>query len=539
MRRQHIQLLNAARQGDTAARCEVGRRYLRGERGFPRHVQTGMSYLERVAVDDLPRAASIVCENLPLEDLLEFRQERALRIAASSGSASAQFKLGVWLLLRHLDREGGMPLLADAAGSGHPQAGMALASLRASRDNEEEMLRFTIMTAAPDDLDGVRVARAGARESLKAGDLSSAFRCLRLSLALETMIARESADLVIAAIDLAERLDHACIALPPGSVQACLEGRCDHGDYSVAYTLGRALCGIPCGVVAPQSLVCAPNFRRGAALLLRSADGGCDEAWLHLYRLHSRGRSSVANPQMAKFFLEKASTAGKPEAQRELGLSLLREARSVCSVEQALELLSSAAGKGDDLAHQILKTLVIPLPGTDEEAEAVIASVRPKNPSLAFRLRLARDFGLTKLEASIADPARDARPWGLVVGHARCPGHRRLPLPRAIPALSDAIVARLQAACEYFSQAPSDRRIGSEAPRRGSHAPRPVTEYPDLDERMFFATASPADLNSLRGGPKWAFRVGNLIRNQGRSTSPAPLARPGTSTGMRASPIVP
>ena len=31
MRRQDIQLLAAARQGDVAARCEVGRRYLLGE----------------------------------------------------------------------------------------------------------------------------------------------------------------------------------------------------------------------------------------------------------------------------------------------------------------------------------------------------------------------------------------------------------------------------------------------------------------------------------------------------------------------------
>ena len=47
MRRQDIQLLATARQGDAAARCEVGRRYLLGVDGFTRHVASGLDHLQQ------------------------------------------------------------------------------------------------------------------------------------------------------------------------------------------------------------------------------------------------------------------------------------------------------------------------------------------------------------------------------------------------------------------------------------------------------------------------------------------------------------
>ena len=56
MRRQDIQLLALARQGDAAARREVGRRYLLGADGFPHHVASGLEYLAR----DEPAAARII-----------------------------------------------------------------------------------------------------------------------------------------------------------------------------------------------------------------------------------------------------------------------------------------------------------------------------------------------------------------------------------------------------------------------------------------------------------------------------------------------
>jgi hypothetical protein len=59
MRRQDIQLLAGARQGDIRARCEVGRRYLLGIEGFPRHTATGLDYLTiRASSSSRTQAAS-------------------------------------------------------------------------------------------------------------------------------------------------------------------------------------------------------------------------------------------------------------------------------------------------------------------------------------------------------------------------------------------------------------------------------------------------------------------------------------------------
>ena len=95
MRRQDIQLLVAARQGDIAARCEVGRRYLSGDGGFPRHVPSGIEHLTHPSVRALPQAARLIAEGLSLQELLAQQQRPALEIAAAAGSTAAQFKLAL------------------------------------------------------------------------------------------------------------------------------------------------------------------------------------------------------------------------------------------------------------------------------------------------------------------------------------------------------------------------------------------------------------------------------------------------------------
>src|ERR1051325_9570813 len=91
MRRQDIQLLAAARQGDRAARCEVGRRYLLGVHGFPRHVPTGLEHLTHPSVRELPQASAWIAEHLPLGELLTRGHESVLdRAAAHSVIAQAK-----------------------------------------------------------------------------------------------------------------------------------------------------------------------------------------------------------------------------------------------------------------------------------------------------------------------------------------------------------------------------------------------------------------------------------------------------------------
>jgi TPR repeat protein len=493
MRRQDIQLLALARQGDTAARVEAGRRYLLGSDGFQQHTATGIDYLTHPNVKDTPQAARIIAESLPLEDIVQLQQEAALPQAAAAGSASAQIKLGAWLCLRHGRTEEGTRWLDAAALAGDEVATAALQAMR--QPNADDTLHNLLkILAASGHLDGPVVAVLAARQALTEADLAQVASGLRTALALTPSLTGELAELVTAAVRLAEQSAQPLDGIAPQAIEA-------------AYALGRALCGVPCGVLAPADLAGGPNMRKGVALLLRAADAGCEEAWLHLYRMHGDHNLSVANPQMARFCLEKAALGGQTEAQRKLGALMLRASDSLADSEQAIEWLHKAADANDAHARGLLKSLVLPLEGSEAEAASAIELVGRDDPWLAVRLQLARQFGLTKLEALCVDPAEGLRPWGLVVGKNPFIHQIRLAAARAIPALSSAAMDAARRAASFFGQASRDALAFEGDLRRRSLRQRRAFERHGLDESMFFANASSMTLEALRLGPKWAFRA--------------------------------
>ncbi|HWI10851.1 MAG TPA: hypothetical protein VNU48_05940 [Burkholderiaceae bacterium] len=506
MRRQDIQLLALARQGDPAARCEAGRRYLLGVDGFPQHIATGLDYLTHPNLRALPQAVRIIAESLALEDLLQLQQEGALAQAAAAGSASAQVKHGVWLCVRHGRIEEGARWLDLAGAAGHEPALRAMAALRRP-DADDPMVAFLNTLGASGELDGARVVTIAAQQALAGRDLNRLAASLRTALALTSSSGTELAELVAAAVRLAEEQARPLVGLDPAAIEAALDTRTSRGDRDAAYALGRALCGIACGVLAPQTLATGPNMRKGVALLLRAADAGRDEAWLHLYRMHGDHSLSVANPQMARFCLEKAALGGQVEAQRKLGALLLRAADTLADSEQAIEWLQQAARADDAHARALLQSLVLPTDGDDVQADAAIELVRRDDPWLAVRMQLARQFGLTKLEALCVDPADGLRPWGLVVGKNPFISQIRLSAARAVPALSDAAMDVARRAASFFGQASRDAQAFEGDLRRRSLRQRRTFERLGLDEAMFFANASSMTLEALRLGPKWAFRA--------------------------------
>ena len=506
MRRQDVQLLALAKQGDTAARCEVGRRYLTGNDGFPRHVATGIDYLTHPNVRELPLAARVIAEGLSLDDILQLRQEDALARAAAGGSAVAQVKLGVWLCVRHQRIDEGTRWLETASASGHDAARRALEALQQpGRDHAMPDLLRTLTTSG--DLEGPVIAVIAARHALAGRELARLAATLRTALALSAGVTAELAELIAAAVQLAEESNATLPGLAADAIETALDMRTSRGDRDAAYALGRALCGVACGALAPEALASGPNMRKGVALLLRAADSGRDEAWLHLYRLHGDHSLSVANPQMARFCLEKAALGGQVEAQRKLGALMLRASDSLADSEQAIQWLHQAAESNDQHARRLMKSLVLPLEGSDADAAAAVELVRHDDPWLAVRLQLSRQFGLTKLEALCVDPADGMRPWGLVVGKNPFITQIRLSAARAIPALSNAAIDAVKRAASFFGQASRDAMAFEGDLRRRSLRQRRAFERHGLDEGMFFATATSMTLEALRLGPKWAFRA--------------------------------
>lgn len=506
MRRQDIQLLILARQGDPAARSKAGRRYLVGGDGFPRHVATGIEYLSHPNVRDLPETACAIAESLPLQDLLTLKQEDALHKAAASGSPLAQFKLGVWMALARSRVAAGQAWLEAAAAGGHVEASQVMAAVGAARsDRTLEAMVESIQSSAAVDV--VQVAVIAARQAQEEGALDPLVDCLRIALMVAPRLTHALSDLVVAAVLWAERENHSLRGLAPDQIEACLELAIVRGDRDAASLLGRARCGIDSGTLTPARLSTSLNLRKGVALLLRAADAGRDDAWLALYETHADHRSSVSNPQMARFFLEKAAIAGRSEAQRKLGALILRSSYSVVESEQAIAWLHAAANQGDAHAQRLLGSLVLPLAGDESAARAAIEEVRQGDPWLAVRLTLARDFGLTKLEALSVDPVEGRRPWGLLVGRNPFITQARLSAPRAVPALTPEALQNLGRAAAFFEQSRGDGNAFEGDLRRRSVRQRRVFERLNLSEDLFFSTASSSRLEAFRLGPKWAFRA--------------------------------
>ena len=214
---------------------------------------------------------------------------------------------------------------------------------------------------------------------------------------------------------------------------------------------------------------------------------------------------------MARFFLEKAAAEGKAEAQRKLGAIQMRQASSIQQAEAAVELLALAAQSGDRHAHRLLCTLVLPLEGSDDDAKSGIDQVAREDPGLAVRLQLSRNFGLTKLEALTVNPADGIRPWGLLVGRNPFITQCRRAAPRAVPARSEAIMDNLRRAADFFDRGSPGLRLEGDLRRRSAEQRRAFERH-RLDEAVFFASATSSTLESLRQGPKWAFRARDCLR---------------------------
>jgi TPR repeat protein len=512
MRRQDIQLLAAARAGDVRARCEVGRRYLLGEQGFAHHLPTGIEYLTHASVRDSACAQRTLAEALPVHELLAAHLLETAERAAQDGSSLAQLKAAAGHLTNPLSWARSAMWLHRACEQGHPAAQSAWAAARAHAESAKAAAAVLRELARAGVVNAVALLRPALAKATADADLEALWWCLRLAEPWLTAQARELAAFVVEAIDLAERQAHRVCGLSAAQVQGALEYRLAQGDLRAAYILGRALAGLPCANLNAHDLVTSGSLRKAAALLLRAADGGVHDAWMHLYRLSSDHRCTVANPQMARFFLEKSAASGSAEAQRRLGTLLLRQSEDAAQSERALHWLHRAQSAGDPVARALMESLVLPVSGSDDEAESALRVVQRADPWLAARLAVARQFGLTRLEALALNPARSLRAWGLVAGPHPRVLKAGLAAARAVPARSQAAMNCLHAAASLFNRPEAVARTGVGDIRHQNRTVRTLFSRHGISETLFFARATSRTLEGLRHGPRWAAAAIGLVK---------------------------
>lgn len=500
MRREDLRLRQLAKAGDIEACLKLGEIYLRGSAAIAKNIHIGIYYLRLAIPKDHGRIASCFAKNLSLREIVDEDLIIFLKRAAEVDEI-AKLKLSAWHFLRCEPDIGAYWLrrcnvkLIEQSEINIPQElsiGRILDSLQAIQVLDPGDVSCIVASEARSELDENRLD-----VSIK---IISTLSKVRLSVSPDLALHQLICDIVA----YAEKYKHDLGSLPTSLIEQSLERCSTNGDLNACHLLGRSLAGYPCGHLPANRLVRSQNLRKSVALLLRCGDAGMPIAWLHLFRICSDYRSSVANPTMARFCLEKAAKQGSAEAERCLGIIILRESFDVGTMANGIKLLHSSAGKGDSFAKALLSSFVLPVIGQEEEAQAVISEIHRVSPVLAMRLRLARAFGLTKLEALSMNIAVIIRPWGLVLERNILIAKRKLSEPRAIPAINSYAMSCLDMASNLYLSKSQDSTIYEGSFRARSLQLRRLLQKTKVQEKIFFSTASSQERDAIRVGSKWA-----------------------------------
>lgn len=504
MRRTNLKLMTQARDGDQISKHEMGRRYLLGTDGVPMHVKTGLSYLLPEVGHPSQEAAAIIAESLPLQTIVKCDLLPLLQLSASWGIPAAKAKVAVWDLATSGTASRTRHLLEEAAVAGHQGAIRARKSVLQVKEKNQLLGNLLGAFHGPLDADGVEIALRAAELALERQNLPALLMAVHAAHLQASTPSPSRDSLTVRAVALAERLQQNIDPLAVEPVELALEHEVKEGNALASYLFGRALCRIDSVSIPARRLVAVPNLRRGASLLLRAADAGITGAWYLLHHLYSDRNLSLTNAGMARYFLEKSAESGNAQAQRKLGALTMRSATTAEDSELAVTWLRKAADQEDELARVLLKSLVLPVEGDEALAQHGIVAVRSTQPLLAARLRLARAFGLTKLEALCVDPITGARPWGLMVGRNLGIAQTRRGAPRVVPACSaDAMDALNQAVIQFNGGLTNAVSVEGDV-RNRSQVQRRAFERHGLSECMYFSAATAARVEALRSGPKWS-----------------------------------
>lgn len=479
------------------AKVKLGGFYLQGVIDFPRNIKLALEYLSAPALRYRGDVAVLICSHLDILEILEYSQVENLRKAAASDNA-ARIKLITLLIIRKNLEE-----LAFWVGKNDSVLCKETKKLLSDAPGSD-MAQALVKIAQKHNISALEIIAAEARSALSDGYYCRAEDTLSLVAPDSCDIPSAIYDAIAKIVTVAEESGKTLQKIPAALIESSLEHSAASSNKNSCYLLGRMLAGLKTEFIGASGASRSVNLRKAIALLLKAADKGRSEAWMDLFYLCSDYRSSVGNPSMARFFLEKASFAGIAEAKRRLGALTLKEAKSIEHMEEGLSLLYESSITGDSLANGIIKTLVLDVNGCEEEADSGIEEVQQIAPLLATRLRLARHFGLTKLEALSINPSTAIRPWGLVVERNLHIRKGNLSEPRAVPAASRKAIETIRNAAMEFAPHGEIADLLEGSLRARALKQRRVFQKINLQEDLFFSQANSYQRDALRIGTRWA-----------------------------------
>lgn len=488
MKREMLPIVHMARRGDPDAMLEVGRGYLLGHAPLPLHPETGIRYLTRAAEAGCVDALCTLADTLTLEQIVRYALLPQLRQAAAHGVHAAELKLGLWLITERAERAAGVYWLRRAA-TELSEARVALANVLVDETSPIAGSQGLRLLRAEAIAGNVGAWIPLARAALDRHDLPLFIHALERACRNPAYSAADLYALLIEALMLEQSGRIGRQQWPATLLRAALYSKADEGDARAMALLGKALCGLDEDL--RQRTGISSNRKVGTALnLLRNAaDAGQTEAWIalaELYRQRPRLPFAVATH---RYCLERAAATGSIVAAVALGRLLLDGTRTEQDLQRSMELLSSAAQRGDAGARDILAAMVSPVAGDQQAAASALALVERNNPLLATRLTLSRTFGLTQHEALTIDVRRAGRAWGLWVDPSPFFTQRKKATARAVPIASPEAALALQRARSAFANVNASA-VGPEGSYRARvYLLRSLFERFRLDGSLFFADA--------------------------------------------------
>lgn len=494
MRRDDIQLRDAARRGDSRACIEIAQRYFTGSAALPRNAKLGLAYLQAELQRGNPQAETLVANFVPLELIVAHKLQHILHRATELGLQNAMLKWGIELAMSPDTLEAGSQFIrrSELHGVTSPE------ELRGAA----KLARF-LGSLSPEIVNPRELILQTTRRALAERDLARASYCS--ALAGELIPDRHAlAALVAQTVHLAASCEEP-LSLQVDLVERCLETASLGGDSESTYALGCAYADLPYGTLQPRQLALRRDIDRAATLLLRAADAGHARAWWHLSQNVSAVRAPLSSHGVGRFFLEKAAIAGVLEAQTRLGAVLLKEATDLQHAESGVRWLAGAAERGCQAARDLLHTLILPIPELPPEYERrIIQRIAAMDRELGIRMEVARSLHLTRREAMAFNAVRDIKEWGLLIPGASYEN----PKGRLAPAVSSEMKLTLQRTAEFFAGSSAlQNTLLVQRNRTQKHAFKLLA----VPEEAFFATEIGRSRSHYGYGRHWAVRTANVL----------------------------
>lgn len=279
---------------------------------------------------------------------------------------------------------------ARAAGSGVPQAQLALAEHAWSVGDHEAFLRWALP-----------LARAMEQQDQQQTQLRAPLN------EVSKLPPRAWADEEVA---LVSRCAQVMMHRPDSDadeVQRFWELAAREDDKLAQLSLGLRFARMDINGVRNSSGSGSANFKKAIRWLTLAGEQGLSDAWFALSRIYLKPEFSQRNVQDAQHYLERAAEMGHCAAQIECGNSAWRARRDHPDNDvRAVYWLQKAVAQGSEEAVALLDKLAVSAKSAPWARVALGQLTREmlkSHPFLAARIELAALFGLTRPEALLLD----------------------------------------------------------------------------------------------------------------------------------------